>query len=357
MIKHLTLAVLATLAPAVQADFLDNNAPLVTDNTYLDLAYAGERVVAVGDRGNILYSDDLGDHWQAAKTPSRVLLTAVCFADEHHGWAVGHDATVLASNDGGRTWQQQYSDVLGEEPETAQAAEPAPASDEYAMDDLYSSDPYGDPYGDDFGTASVDTSGAPLLDVHCHSRDQAIAIGGYGYFLETRDGGKSWQKAMDRLDSNKGWHLYAYAASADNKTHYMTGEKGLLLQSRDAGQSWQTLTSPYSGTLFGVTPLADHRVLIHGLQGRVFLTTDDGSSWTQVPTTLSRGVNDGAQLKDGTVVLVANAGGILTSHDGGRTFSQRFLADRESISAVLPLPGGDIFIAGAEGVRVIDAIQ
>ena len=61
--------------------------------------------------------------------------------------------------------------------------------------------------------------------------------------------------------------------------------------------------------------------------------------------------------EDGTVVLVTNAGGILTSHDGGQTFSLRFLPDRESISAILPRKAGGVLVAGQGGVRVIEDVK
>ena len=113
MKKTVLMALSAVLSAPSQADFVSNNGPLVTANSYLDIAYADNRIVAVGDRGKILYSDDQGDHWTQAITPSEVLLTSVCFADARHGWAVGHDALVLASSDGGESWTVQYSDPLG----------------------------------------------------------------------------------------------------------------------------------------------------------------------------------------------------------------------------------------------------
>ena len=365
MRKTLLLATAAMLSAPLQAQFIDNKSPLVTANNYLDLADANGRIVAVGDRGKILYSDDQGGHWQVAKTPEEVLLTAVCFADARNGWAVGHDAVVLGTHDGGESWTLQYSDPLG-----GRGDDDSLAADDEAMDDLSMDDIYGDPYADDaYGddlysddpyeetaAAPVDTSGAPLLDVHCESRDKAVAVGGYGYYLETLDGGDAWNKKPRALSNNDGWHLYGYAAAPGND-RYLVGEKGVIYRSADKGQSWEALSSPYEGTLFGATPVSDYQVLVYGLQGNVWLTANRGSSWVKVPSKLTRGVNDGAVLDDGTVVLVTNAGGILTSHDGGQTFSLRFLPNRESISAVLPRKEGGVLIAGQGGVRVIEDVK
>ncbi len=363
MKKTVLMALSAVLCAPSQADFVSNNGPLVTANSYLDIAYADNRIVAVGDRGKILYSDDQGDHWTQAITPSEVLLTSVCFADARHGWAVGHDALVLASSDGGESWTVQYSDPLGGDGDVGLAEE---KRDDYSMDDLYG-DPYSDnAYGDDGGDlydgsdramAPVDTSGAPLLDVFCDSRESAVAVGGYGYFLKTSDGGATWDKALDSLDNREGWHLYDYTAVKGGNDRYVVGEKGLMFHSADKGIRWKKLDSPYGGTLFGVTPIYDNNVLTYGLQGNVWLTANRGRSWVKIPSKLTRGINDGTVLADGTVVLVTNAGGILTSRDGGQSFSLRYLPGRRSISAVLPRDAGGILVAGQGGLRVIEDVK
>jgi len=364
MKKILVMAAGALLSsPLLAAPYIDNEAPLVAANAYLDLADAGGRVVAVGDRGKILFSDDQGGHWKTAVAPSEVLLTAVCFADARHGWAVGHDAVVLGTDDGGETWTLQYSDPLGGGESSDVEEEPL---DDLSMDDIYG-DPYGDDdYGDDLysddpyeeaSSAPVDTSGAPLLDVHCESKDKAVAVGGYGYYLETSDGGDTWSKQAARMKNSDGWHLYAMSDAPKSDDRYVVGEKGVIFRSTDKGASWTQLDSPYDGTLFGVTAISDYQVLVYGLQGNVWLSANRGVSWKKIPTKLTRGVNDGAVLADGSVVLVTNAGGILTCHDDGQSFSLRFLPDRESISAVLPRIGGGVLIAGQGGLRVIEDVK
>ena len=77
----------------------------------LDITRAGKRLIAVGDRGHILYSDDEGQQWLQARVPTQQLLTAVYFVDDRYGWAVGHDALILATRDGGATWTRQYDDL------------------------------------------------------------------------------------------------------------------------------------------------------------------------------------------------------------------------------------------------------
>lgn len=62
----------------------------------LGAAWAQKRVVAVGDHGIVLLSDDHGRSYrQARAVPVSSSLTGVSFADARHGWAVGHWGRLL----------------------------------------------------------------------------------------------------------------------------------------------------------------------------------------------------------------------------------------------------------------------
>ena len=71
------------------------------------LARAGQRVVAVGQRGHVLWSDDAGANWQQADVPVSADLVAVHFPTPDSGWAVGHDGVILHSADAGKSWTRQ----------------------------------------------------------------------------------------------------------------------------------------------------------------------------------------------------------------------------------------------------------
>ena len=88
------------------------------------------RIVTVGEYGYILYSDDNGRAWDIAESPTHVTLTAVRFADAQHGWAVGHDAIILYTADGGETWEDVFPRDF--RPVLALAVSPAEPSRLYA---------------------------------------------------------------------------------------------------------------------------------------------------------------------------------------------------------------------------------
>jgi photosystem II stability/assembly factor-like uncharacterized protein len=77
----------------------------------LAVTRAGERLVAVGERGTVLLSDDHGASWKQAAVPVQVTLASVCFADAKTGWAAGHLGVILRSDDAGATWQKQLDGI------------------------------------------------------------------------------------------------------------------------------------------------------------------------------------------------------------------------------------------------------
>ena len=91
----LGLGVWADSVQAAAADEYSNESAKASQSLLLDATHAGKRLVVVGDRGHILFSDDQGRTWTQARVPTRQLLTAVFFLDDKRGWAVGHDALVV----------------------------------------------------------------------------------------------------------------------------------------------------------------------------------------------------------------------------------------------------------------------
>lgn len=306
----LSTAVHAAGEPAAAVFAIES--PKAAKGLMIDVVHAGKRLVAVGDRGHILYSDDQGATWTQAKVPTRQLLTAVFFVDEQHGWAVGHDAQILGSQDGGATWTQQFQDLKRE---------------------------------------------APLLDIWFKDANHGLAVGAYGALIETTDAGKTWNDVSDRLDNEDQFHLNAIAAVKDAGL-FIVGEQGSMFRSSDDGQTWEKLEGPYEGSLFGVIGTAQPQTLLaYGLRGNLYRSSDFGNTWEQVQLNAVRGalefgLSGATLLDDGALVVVGNGGSVVVSHDDGRTFSVFNRPDRISLSAVTAAGNGNLILVGQGGVRV-----
>lgn len=280
-------------------------APLAARSLLLDAAVAGERVVAVGERGHVLLSEDAGVSWRQVVTPTRTTLTAVYFPSAKHGWAVGHDAVVLYTGDGGESWELQH-----------------------AAPDLES----------------------PLLDVWFRDERQGFAVGGYGLFLETADGGSTWNS---RLITDQDVHYNAIAAAPDGSL-YLAGEMGSLFRSDDTGQSWAALESPYHASFFGALVLPDGAILLFGLRGHVYRSDDGGRTWSAGVTGTEASLMGGAAVTGDEMVLGGVTGVLLRSRDGGRSFQIATRPDRKAIAAAVALPGERAVLVGAFGAEPFD---
>jgi photosystem II stability/assembly factor-like uncharacterized protein len=72
------------------------------------VAVRGSHVWIAGTPGTrIFHSADSGKNWHAADTGQTAPLRALTFVDDEHGWAVGALGNILATRDGGQTWQLQ----------------------------------------------------------------------------------------------------------------------------------------------------------------------------------------------------------------------------------------------------------
>jgi photosystem II stability/assembly factor-like uncharacterized protein len=270
----------------------------------LDAARVGSRLVAVGDRGAIVLSDDDGKTWRAAQAPAAPLLTAVAFAGEALGLAVGHDSVILASRDQGATWSQVFS---------------APAEQR------------------------------PLLDVLARDADHAFAIGAYGAFYETADGGRTWN-ARKIIPDDK--HLNAIA-DAGHGHLVIVGEAGTILLSPDGGATWSPVASPYKGSFFGVVAAGDGALVAFGLRGRIFRSTDQGASWKPVDNASVAALMGGDRLPDGALVLAGAAGSALVSRDDGRSFVPITTGTTRAFSKALLGGPNEVLLLGEAGVRTV----
>ena len=74
------------------------------------LAVRGPKVWVAGSPGTLVFhTADAGRSWNTFPTGTTVPIRAMAFSDDQHGWAVGELGTILATDDGGRTWRRQRS--------------------------------------------------------------------------------------------------------------------------------------------------------------------------------------------------------------------------------------------------------
>ena len=282
--------------------------PKTPQSLLLDVTRAGDTFVAVGDRGAVILSAD-GQAWEQVKVPVRAALTAVHFPDPQHGWAVGHDAAIVATADGGRTWTLQNF-----QPELEK----------------------------------------PLLDVLFLDANRGLAVGAYGLMLQTADGGKTWGE-LDAPSIRADETHFNALTRLGNGNLFVAGESGMLAVSADDGKSWSKLRSPYDSSYFGALPVGDRGALVFGLRGNAYLAQDVRSgAWTKLQTNSVASMFGGAVLPGGERAMVG-LNGVIFIADGTKVRSLQ-TPTGTPLSAAIPLNEG-LLAVGESGVQQLASLK
>ena len=289
--------------------------PKAKDSLLLGIDRKGSLIVAVGERGHVLFTND-AENWQQANVETRLTLTSVFLINEKTGWAVGHDAVILKTEDGALNWKRVF-----------QATEEVPLLDLVFLDPL-----------------------------------NGIAVGAYGLMYKTSNGGTSWQKTPVNiinknilgLENNESFDLHLNSISCvTNNRCYIAAESGYLLRTDDTGYSWTVLKTPYEGSFFGTVCLSRDELLVYGLKGHLYRSVDGGVHWKHIDTYTSEMLTAAIILASGDIVIAGMGGTLLISHDNGVSFSKLDLKHRNALSALIETESGTLAVSGEKGIEVI----
>ncbi len=346
-IKHLILPALLLWAPLALSQAVAttpeamNRAALISvraeQATQLAVARAGSRLVAAGERGIILTSDDNGASWQQAKVPTSVNFTALHFVDAQRGWAIGHMGIVLHSEDGGSTWRKQLDGV-----EAARLAVEAVRDSEDKREIKLAN------------FLVSDGPDKPFFDIWMDADGRGFITGAFNLMFRTDDGGEHWRYWSPRVKNPFGLHLYDITSVGGN--FIIAGEQGLLLRSDDGGEHFTPLESPYEGTWFGILATRTGALIAYGLRGNAYVSFDGGDSWQPCESGSRASFSAATELDDGRIVLVNQAGQLFVSSDQGLSFQPLKGLPGLPFAALTQAGSGGLVLGGLRGLSRIEPI-
>ena len=337
--------------------------PLAPKSLLLDITEAGPRLVAAGERGHILYSDDDGQSWQQALVPTTQMLTSVYFVDSQRGWAVGHDGLILVSDDSGENWRIQRDGLAAQYQTNLQLREATHRQLKNLEQRLEAADTETRaPIERDLEDARMDLEDAefalaepvfttPLMDVWFQDASRGWAAGAFGTLVTTEDGGQHWVNREKALDNPDEFHLNAITGDRKGRV-FLAGEGGAMFRSLDGGWSWESLEPFYDGSWFGTVYNAQNDTLfIFGLRGNLYRSTDFGTSWKAVFNDNTSTLAGGSASNGNDILLVGGVGTVLYSTDGGQSFQHTMVEDRLGLSSGLSRDG-KLILVGRGGIKV-----
>jgi photosystem II stability/assembly factor-like uncharacterized protein len=325
--------------------------PRAASSVLLGVSAAGGRLVAVGERGIVVRSDDRGGNWRQSALPLSSTLTSVHFPTAQLGWAVGHDGVVLHSADGGQTWVKQHDGnatnammlaAATERDKQARAASDAGAIHQatQALEDAKAAAKFG--------------PSRPLLAVWFRNEREGFAAGSYGLLLHTSDAGAHWALWSARIDNPDGYHFNSLTPTAAGSL-LMAGEAGRVYRSIDGGSTWQTLNTGYKGQLYGALGVRNESgtedILAFGFKGNVFRLPAGGKAWEPMASGTNKNLTGGVVLPNGEPAIVSQDGRLLLGSGHGRHL--RIVAGTPFPAVAITLLPGGLAIAGMGGVKTI----
>jgi photosystem II stability/assembly factor-like uncharacterized protein len=196
-----------------------------------------QRGHAVGDFGTMVHTEDGGRTWSVTRVPPEftlpetaidtgvdpgdVNLYAIAYGDPDHVWVVGEFGMIMASTDGGQTFQQQHTPVE-----------------------------------------------STLFGVHFADARRGWAVGIDAVILQTDDGGASWRIVPPPIAQRS-----FYDVSVAGSHGWIVGDAGTVLASSDGGGSWRVQPLPIqlaANWIRSVALTPTGRGLAVGAEGLVF---------------------------------------------------------------------------------------
>ncbi|MFP5341588.1 MAG: hypothetical protein ACLGIJ_01495 [Candidatus Limnocylindria bacterium] len=253
----------------------------------------------------------------ASRAPGEALAWARLGTEDVHSLAFagegtdrvlfGHHGGLMASADGGRTWDDL---PVGED--AMSTATSSDGSIIIAGHEVFRASRDG---GATWTSIATDL---PSLDIHGFARDPVDPARMWAYpvtggLWESTDGGATFRQA--RTDNV----LYPTAVAGESATRLLGVDTTGLIESADGGRTWSPLTMPPTFPMTALAASADGRILYAGAQDGLHRSEDGGRSWAATAYTGS--VFALATSTDGrTVILVDRATEVFRSDDGGATW-------------------------------------
>ena len=355
------IAILLTCYPAFAiVDALEDSAPRTDQGIkglLLDIEQVDKRLITVGERGHILYSDDQGNTWQQANVPVRVTLTAITFSSASNGWAVGHDGVILATRDGGVNWLKQLDGYQANQLIENELKRLLALSDEQrtAQDIGYSVEQL-NYLLEDAELFTDEGASRPFLEVLFVDEQVGLAVGAYGMNFRTEDGGENWRPLVANSSNPDNFHLNTLIKSRD--TLYIAGEAGSLYRSDDKGLSWMILPSPYDGPFFGMsvsyTATETEVLVVYGLRGNAFISTNQGQKWSRLSVGSDTSILGSVAMTPSEFILLSSGGELFRFNLDGQLTGRGLTPDRSALSSGLISSDNELLLVGVNGMTYLN---
>jgi photosystem II stability/assembly factor-like uncharacterized protein len=262
--------------------------------------------------------------WVKQRVNTFAWLQGVYFLNENKGWIVGSRGTILATADGGTTWDKlktgtndtirdvyffdEQNGIVLVERDRYQLNDSAPS---YLMKTTNG--------GGTWEAVEIGAAGSPMLvNLFFDKEQRGWAVGEAGAVFSMEDRQNSWRK-------HKSPSVFAMmdGAFSDDLNGCLVGGGGTILFTEDGGLLWNI------STVFGKSETKLNSIVFTdsrngwtvGSQGKIYVTTNGGKSWRAQTTAVTSDLYDVAFTGNGEGWAVGANGTLLRTQSAGRVWA------------------------------------
>ncbi len=249
-----------------------------------------------GDGGAGIKTTNGGTNWVSFNTSTTAALQCGTFFDSNIGFAAGN-AVVIRTTDGGNTWTT--------------AATP----------------PSGFIFGIGFSSATT-----------------GYALNNSGQLFKTTDGGNNWSTVTSPSANARSIYF------VNSTLGIITGLNGTVLKTIDGGATWNSIAPPGTSSATITTSTSTDASIFYLTDhvGKVYKSTDAGSTWTVETTGISTALRD-IKFVGQFGIAVGDNGIAISTSNGGTTWKNYTPVVTDLLNSVYILNSEKAFAVGWNG--------
>lgn len=243
-----------------------------------------------------------GSNWNQSYSYSHASYYSLYFTSHETGFAVGEDALVSRTFDGGDNWYSNY-------------------------------------------ISSISASGNTNFSRSIYFVDSlnGIITGEYGLIFQTTNGGSNWFNQKESINHFYGVHFI------NENTGYVCGQNGMIMKTINGGSDWNMLNSGFNGDLNDIWFVNSNEGVAVGDSCIALRTTDGGVSWTRGFTPGAYELNSVAFLNSNFGLAGGYTGHIIRTTNGGFSWSQVYYV-QDGNPFEVSIPSADTMYAAGKKV-------
>ena len=248
--------------------FLDR----LADDDINDIESLNSSLIAVGDKGSVLISNDAGVTWSHHEISPRD-LNSISVINSETMWAAGSNGALYKTTSSGDQWiNTKWSKNLTV---NINKIDFVNNNTGWIFGDggfIMKTTTAGEEWARQRSRLPEDTR---ILDAYMLNVNTGYLVGDYGVILKTSDGGTTWYKPGNLELDQRLNSIFMF----NENTGWVCGENGTLLKTIDGGVNWTLSSLPYNSENYNVDFYNQLNGIISSENGKIYITQDGGNSW------------------------------------------------------------------------------